>query len=247
MRPASVFSRKKSLSNHLRIHPPHFSTSSSTLHLPHRSPTSSCSSPLQSLPHLHFPSACTVPSMPLDDVNRSRGHDSNRHSRLQNHDHSIPNADDEYTLANMAESGRAANLGVPAPAKDSIIEITASQKMVSAMSGSLLTSILGAFGQNSFKEIRLTLIRSYSPRCRPRPAPIANDSPTKRRLHQARLDHHLAHPRPDGRARHHFLLSRGFLRRWERRLLPRRAPDRRHHRDAASSRVPCGRGAAPHH
>ncbi|KAH6991113.1 mitochondrial carrier domain-containing protein [Ilyonectria sp. MPI-CAGE-AT-0026] len=71
------------------------------------------------------------------NVHRSGGLDSNHH----NH----PNADDEFTLANMVDAkrpGGGGNSKVPAPANDDIVDITAPQKMISAMSGSLLTSLL---------------------------------------------------------------------------------------------------------
>ncbi|KAI5467609.1 mitochondrial carrier domain-containing protein [Mariannaea sp. PMI_226] len=77
--------------------------------------------------------------MPFDDLNRSSGLDIHRQN--------IPNADDEYTAANMVDTGRnsgsrAESSGTPPLSQADIGDITASQKMISAMSGSLLTSLL---------------------------------------------------------------------------------------------------------
>ncbi|KAF7531754.1 hypothetical protein G7Z17_g13705 [Cylindrodendrum hubeiense] len=70
------------------------------------------------------------------NVHHSGGPDSNHRN--------IPNADDEFTLANMVDSrpSRAGKPSAPPPAHDNIVDITAPQKMISAMSGSLLTSLL---------------------------------------------------------------------------------------------------------
>jgi hypothetical protein len=89
--------------------------------------------------------------MPRDDVNHSRGLDINRH----NPNYNIPNADDDYTLANMADAARGSREPSPrAPANDDIVEITAPQKMISAMSGSLLTSLLGALRVPSTRSLK---------------------------------------------------------------------------------------------
>ncbi|KAK7397718.1 Carrier protein, mitochondrial [Neonectria punicea] len=74
------------------------------------------------------------------DVHRSGGLDSNHHN--------LPNADDEFTLANMVHGPRESSGNgtgqpiTPIPGNDDIVDITAPQKMISAMSGSLLTSVL---------------------------------------------------------------------------------------------------------
>jgi solute carrier family 25, member 39/40 len=66
-----------------------------------------------------------------------------RNSSGGHHHHSTLDAHDEFSLANMVDTEANSNgrgLG-------SDVEITAAQKMVSAMSGSLLTSLFCKFAQ----------------------------------------------------------------------------------------------------
>ena len=65
------------------------------------------------------------------------------HSSGGHHDHNPLHAHDEFSMANMVDTeGGVAGNGVGGSGDDPF-EITAPQKMISAMSGSLLTSFLG--------------------------------------------------------------------------------------------------------
>lgn len=191
------------------------------------------------LPPLHKPDTMSR------NVHRSGGLDSNHH----NH----PNADDEFTLANMVDTKRpsgGSKPNAPPPANDDIVDITAPQKMISAMSGSLLTSLLGT-SMLRFWDLDCDVLTfsssSHSPRRRPCPPPVPNRRPpTDRRFFQARPHHDLSHPRPNRRARRHLMLPRGLLCWRQCRVLPRRAPDRRHISRASARRMRRRGGAAPH-
>lgn len=49
--------------------------------------------------------------------------------------------DDEFPMGDAVDNGRGPGAGGPSPP---VLDITAGQKMISAMSGSLFTSLLGA-------------------------------------------------------------------------------------------------------
>lgn len=77
-------------------------------------------------------------------ANRSGGFDHHQH----HHQSPLQAADDDFSLAHMidTEPNGPDNGGSPSAVgagSSDIVDITAGQKMVSAMSGSLLTSLLG--------------------------------------------------------------------------------------------------------
>lgn len=153
--------------------------------------------------------------------------------------HSTLDAHDEYSLANMVDTEANAHGG---GGSGSDVEITAAQKMVSAMSGSLLTSL---FCTSSYsvtipyrpepypRFIRQLIIclslNSHSSRRCPCAITISTCPQVDRRLLETRPHHHISNSRPNFPTRSDIMLSRSLLCWWQRRFLLRYAETRRHH------------------
>ncbi|KAH7155765.1 mitochondrial carrier domain-containing protein [Dactylonectria estremocensis] len=98
--------------------------------------------------------------------------DAHRPGGLDRNHHNFPNADHDFTIANMvgtqqpssgSGSGNSSKANTPLPVNDDIVEITAPQKMISAMSGSLVTSLL-------VTPLDVVRVRLQSQSATPRPA-----------------------------------------------------------------------------
>ncbi|UZP46167.1 hypothetical protein NXS19_013979 [Fusarium pseudograminearum] len=149
-------------------------------------------------------------------TNRPGGYDHHHHQNpLQN--------DDEFSLRHMMDAEPnspdnsrdilSGSSSIPATGDgkgNGTVEITATQKMVSAMSGSLLTSLL-------VTPLDVVRVRLQSQ------APRSTVDFSKLAITTSSLS------RPNCRTRHHIMLSRSFLLRRQHRILPRSAQDRRHH------------------
>lgn len=107
-------------------------------------------------------------------TNRPSGYD---HHHNHNHHQNPLQADDEFSLRHMMDAeptgpndGRdilSGSKSIPAAgaggSNNGVVDITATQKMVSAMSGSLLTSLLGRYLSSSSIRLMLTSVAQLRP------------------------------------------------------------------------------------
>lgn len=155
-------------------------------------------------------------------------------STSSDHHHSTLDAHDEFSLANMVDTEANSHGGGGSLGSD--VEITAAQKMVSAMSGSLLTSLFCksshsvtiSYASETYPRFRFQLtaclaLNSHSSRRCPRAITISTCSQVDRRLFETRPHHHISDSRPNLPTRSDIMLSRGLLCWWQRRFLLRYA------------------------